>query len=230
MSTLQNYITSLSPVGYWPLDELTGTTAYDRSGNARHGTYNGSPALASRNLLNMRACNFDGTDDFVSIPSTGLNTGGNAFSQFFMILVDSLPSGGALVSTAYPSTVAYTVNWDDGSPGSGSGTTRFTISRYSGGWQAAAGTTLTTGVVHTITITSSGTAILLYQDGLLTATLNSTAGASSGTHYLMRRWDTSGTNNYTDGAMCQVGYWNTQLAATTVANLHATAMRGGVSY
>lgn len=39
---LADAITALSPVGYWKLDESSGTTATDSSGNARHGTYTGS--------------------------------------------------------------------------------------------------------------------------------------------------------------------------------------------
>lgn len=33
------------PVGYWPLDELSGTTVFDRSGNGRNGTLSGSFVL-----------------------------------------------------------------------------------------------------------------------------------------------------------------------------------------
>ena len=42
-------ILALSPVGYWKLNETSGTTATDYSGNARNGTYSGSYALGGRN-------------------------------------------------------------------------------------------------------------------------------------------------------------------------------------
>ncbi|MHC4487232.1 MAG: hypothetical protein ACYS4T_18870 [Planctomycetota bacterium] len=32
-----------SLVGWWRLDEGSGTTAYDSSGNGRHGTFTGDP-------------------------------------------------------------------------------------------------------------------------------------------------------------------------------------------
>jgi hypothetical protein len=38
-ATLPDAILALNPVGYWKLDETSGTTANDSSGNARHGTY-----------------------------------------------------------------------------------------------------------------------------------------------------------------------------------------------
>lgn len=47
--TLGDVIKSLRPVGYWPLDETGGTTANDRSGFGRNGTYTGTGyTLANR--------------------------------------------------------------------------------------------------------------------------------------------------------------------------------------
>lgn len=41
-TAMQTAIAALTPVGYWILDESSGTTAFDSSGNGRHGTYAGS--------------------------------------------------------------------------------------------------------------------------------------------------------------------------------------------
>lgn len=43
--TLPNAILALSPLGYWPLTETSGTTAIDYSGNSRDGTYSGTYTL-----------------------------------------------------------------------------------------------------------------------------------------------------------------------------------------
>lgn len=70
----------LGTVGCWPLDERSGTTAYDWSGYNRNGTWNGSPALWSRRTYDGRLCSdFDGSNDYASvgdandfsIPATG---------------------------------------------------------------------------------------------------------------------------------------------------------------
>jgi hypothetical protein len=50
---------------YWHLDESSGTTAVDTSGNANHGTINGAPARVSGRF--GRALHFDGQDDNVFI-------------------------------------------------------------------------------------------------------------------------------------------------------------------
>jgi len=50
----------------WQLDETSGTTAVDSSGNANHGTLNGGPARISGRF--GRSLRFDGVDDNVFIP------------------------------------------------------------------------------------------------------------------------------------------------------------------
>ncbi|MFA5813978.1 MAG: hypothetical protein WC862_05735, partial [Patescibacteria group bacterium] len=58
---------NLGLVGYWAMDEGAGNKAYDQSGNWNTGTASGSPAWADGKL--GKALSFDGTDDYVSIPS-----------------------------------------------------------------------------------------------------------------------------------------------------------------
>jgi hypothetical protein len=46
-SALDAAVLALSPLGYWKLDEPSGTTAVDSSGNGRDGTYSGTYTLAN---------------------------------------------------------------------------------------------------------------------------------------------------------------------------------------
>jgi hypothetical protein len=57
------------PVGYWRLDETSGTTAADLSGNGHDATYEGGPTLGVAGAIydGDTAVSFDGTDDGVSI-------------------------------------------------------------------------------------------------------------------------------------------------------------------
>jgi len=71
-----------SLIAHWRLDETgTGTTALDSTGNGNDGTYNGtSVSLDTASLVydNPRSREFDGVDDYVSIPndtSLQLSTG-----------------------------------------------------------------------------------------------------------------------------------------------------------
>jgi hypothetical protein len=47
----QSVILADSPVGYWPLDETSGTVAHDLSGNGYNGTYQGTYTLGSPPLV-----------------------------------------------------------------------------------------------------------------------------------------------------------------------------------
>ena len=54
------------PVGWWMLDEGTGTVAADSSANKNHGTVMGNAAWGEGQIKG--ALQFDGTDDYVSLP------------------------------------------------------------------------------------------------------------------------------------------------------------------
>lgn len=61
-----------NPAAYWKLDETSGTTAVDETGN-HDGAYNGSPSLDQPPLIQSgRAVVFDGTDDYVSTNWDGI--------------------------------------------------------------------------------------------------------------------------------------------------------------
>lgn len=49
-----------SPVGYWPMDETTGATIFDRSGNGRNGTWSGS-GVGARTTILGKAPDFAGS-------------------------------------------------------------------------------------------------------------------------------------------------------------------------
>ena len=67
-------------VGYWPLNEESGDTAYDHSGNSNSGSLNGGVTQGTTGLLGENAYSFDGTDDNINLGSSnklteGLETG-----------------------------------------------------------------------------------------------------------------------------------------------------------
>jgi len=55
-------------VGYWRLDEGVGTIAFDSSGNNNHGTLVNGPSWVNGKY--GKALNFDGIDDYASIPDS----------------------------------------------------------------------------------------------------------------------------------------------------------------
>jgi hypothetical protein len=60
-------------VGYWPLNESSGSTAYDHSGNENHGSINDggdSTVPGATGVLGQNAYSFDGSNDYVDIDGT----------------------------------------------------------------------------------------------------------------------------------------------------------------
>jgi hypothetical protein len=85
LGTASNALAEL--VGYWRLDEGSGTIAYDSSGNGHDGTIKGDPQwVAGRNGL---ALDFDGTEDYIDI---GLGAG-----DYFATLNSGLTVAGWIV-------------------------------------------------------------------------------------------------------------------------------------
>jgi hypothetical protein len=78
-----------SLVGYWPLDEGTGTIAYDWSGNNATGTFTGTQAgtsgYYSAGKIGNWGGSFDGTTTIITANGAFLPTGNNAFTQIVWI-------------------------------------------------------------------------------------------------------------------------------------------------
>lgn len=92
-------------VGYWPLHEDSGGTAYDFSGSNNDGTVNGATQGAT-GLLGTTAYSFDGTDDYVDTGYNGAAFYNNqwAFSAWIKwTTTDSENFAGVRDSSAIPS-------------------------------------------------------------------------------------------------------------------------------
>jgi len=63
---------------YFPLDEESGSTATDVSGNSNDGTYNGPTLAATTGILGADTPSFDGTDDYVEYPTIGIDYSGSS--------------------------------------------------------------------------------------------------------------------------------------------------------
>lgn len=65
-----------NPIGYWRLNETSGTTAFDSSGNERDGTYVDGVTLGATGGLpgDDAAASFDGLSGYVQLPGVWGNT------------------------------------------------------------------------------------------------------------------------------------------------------------
>jgi hypothetical protein len=100
-SAYSNAVLADSPTGYWRLGETSGTTAIDSSGSD-NGVYTNGPALGQASLLPgdsaNRAVRFDGSNDYVRVPSSGSLSPAVQVSLEAWIKPASLPASGAFAS------------------------------------------------------------------------------------------------------------------------------------
>lgn len=208
-----------APRFYYRLDDTSGTTARDFSGNALHGTYNGTPALASRTVGGWTVADWDGTNDYVSSPNI-TTTGWAGVTAECWVVWDAVQTGTGYFSQVHTGS-SDAITLEVGTVGS-INTTNYMVGRYTGSaWtEANSGAALTTGVVHHLvgTITSAG-AIVAYLDGVQVATASATFVADTEGWYIGRRHDTSttgGAQPYFNGAIARAALYDRALTAVEV--------------
>ncbi|MDD5518383.1 MAG: LamG domain-containing protein [Candidatus Omnitrophica bacterium] len=82
------------PVGWWKMDEPTGITVKDWSGNNNNGTVsNGGYGATSTDGKIGKALFFDGTDDYVSIPDSIVDLSGD-FTVGLWVAISGVPDTG----------------------------------------------------------------------------------------------------------------------------------------
>jgi hypothetical protein len=87
-----------SPIAYWRMDETSGTTMVDSSGNGRDGTYSNTPTLGATSLLPANggtAVGFNGSDEYATVAHNSALNGSGAFTFEAWLKVDN-PTADAL--------------------------------------------------------------------------------------------------------------------------------------
>lgn len=205
------------PLGFWLLDETTGTVAYDSSGNARNGTYFGAPALASTTIATL-APTPTFVNDWVFIPAIDVGTGpytleavarmdaavyqAEVFGEEFTggnngILasigtnLDGTTSNNKIQGTTYYGT--------QGSP-------NFTW------YNSTSPTAWVLGAVHHLAYVFDGTTSRLYIDGVVTGTVHTRTGFASN-----NGWRIGGRAGFWNGTIGGVALYGTALSAARIA-------------
>jgi len=80
-------------VAHWTFDEGSGDIAYDSSGNGNDGTLNGGPVWVVGKIGG--ALEFDGADDFVSVPDKPYITfsSSDSYTLATWVYVPEVPGG-----------------------------------------------------------------------------------------------------------------------------------------
>ncbi|MGH8370786.1 MAG: LamG-like jellyroll fold domain-containing protein, partial [Gammaproteobacteria bacterium] len=207
------------PIGYWKLDEGSGATINDSSGHGHVGSLLGSPTWTNGVIGDALA--LDGTDDYVSIPTTGsLNI--YPLSISFWVKTSSTSGLHGLVNKYYPSSMnGYQVFMNNGNL-----CAWYFRDSSDYVWDGSGCTLSTAGIAdnqwHLVVFTVNSSGGHLYIDGVRTAnhSWTGTPGADSSNQALEFGSYPGTTQPYLAGTLDDVNLFNKALSAQQVTTLY----------
>lgn len=211
---------SASLVGYYPLHEDSGTTAYDFSGNNNDGSISGATVNVAA-LLGATGYSFDGTDDTVTLGNI-YGTPENGYSISVWINPDSVTSGNRTWTMAEDASTRWRVifrkNGDD----------LYLYHRPSGGAVSiSAANVLSAGSWQHVVATYDGTNATLYLNGSAVAGPSSLSAPESNTDNWVLGYQASAADEYYDGDMTTVHIYDTELSSSEVTDLYNVVATSG---
>jgi len=204
-------------VGSWHFSEGAGTTAYDTSGSANHGTLTNGPTwTTSKEGETGKALSFDGVDDYIEIPSSSsLSYLNPVISWSVWIKMPSLPTvETATVLSRYIDGFSTQVRT------SGEVYTEVYINSGTE-FYFDSNATLSPGIWHNLTTTFDSDTLKLYIDGNLDKSLSG-AGATTFYEYnnLWRIGSRTTGVRFFPGSIDEVRIYNRALSASEIEELY----------
>ena len=200
--------TNLGLVGYWSMNEGTGSYAGDSSGNKNTGTLTNGPTWVDGKR--GKALNFDGGDDYVEIASSAVNVSGN-------VTVSMWARKGSVTLTFFSirnnnTNVQVSANGDSGK---NIACVSSTGSTNASGYRGSANDNQW---YHVVCVYSSGTVSAAYLNGISqgTATSNWLIPASD----TFRIGNRNGSSLYLNGSIDEVRVYNRALSASEIQALY----------
>ena len=224
LDTYESKVLALNPLAYWPLNETSGTSFADSSGNGNTGTSSGTVTPNVDQAIigsNNKAPNFvSASSGYITIPTTTaleIIPNSTAFSVSAWLRVATAADYGIVTKT-------------------GSGTNRnFQLSTTATANQIncfLGGTTnpipaigIANNLWHNIIVASNGTLARAYYDGRETTTITPGTQTEHAVDWLIGARRTGGTNvntgasTFLNGFIAHVAIFNYQLSAAQAAKL-----------
>ncbi|MDE2001465.1 MAG: LamG domain-containing protein [Patescibacteria group bacterium] len=205
--------------GEWKLDESSGGSVYDSSGQGNTGSVIGAPARLSGSSCHVGGCmSLNGSTDWLSIPdSPSLDMTGDvtigmwvkpgSTQNAYTDLLSKHSNGGYVIEQNAGATNQFLFAWD---------------TTGNGGWAGnSVMTTLTPGVWQYFMVVKSGSTVTHYVNGVQTAT-GSGSGSTITTNNLplvIGNWSSGGGRSF-NGSIDDVRIYNRALSATEAGSLY----------
>lgn len=204
-----------APLVYLRLGEASGTTAADSSGNARDGTYYNAPTLGTPGLLagDADTCvDFDGSNDYAEVLNGAwMNTTG--FTVEAIINADSYSSYRGVASR------------DSGTRGWSLYILGGQLHVFTDAPVLTGSSTLSTGTSYHVALTSTGTSITVYLNGVADGTASASLNNGTGNGLIVAASRAGGPSPalHFDGRIDEFAYYGSALSGARFAAHHAAS-------
>lgn len=196
-------------VGYWPIDENSGTTTYDASSNSNNGTLINTPTWQSGSSCKAGSClSFNGTNQYVSIYSSTNPTNYVSVSAWFKR--QGAPTGGYHIIFMQGTQIEISV--PDSSGQIRTGVTTVTLGRQ----VFNSGSGVTDGKWHFLSLTYDGSYLRAYIDGVKTLEQAVTGALQTGAATNIGYYP----GYYANGFIDDVRIYNRALSADEIKRLY----------
>jgi hypothetical protein len=217
--------TSADPVHCWPLQEDSGSIAYDIV-NEQGGSTSGA-TVGATGILETTAYDFDGNDDYIEM-ETGILEGLSEFSVMAWVNLDTIGSGSveSRIFASDNSNVFHLLEDADND--------RYMFEFNDGGtWHTANGGSPSTDVWTFLAATYDSSDLRFYVDGteVYSSSVSATTNSPTEKAYIGCGNDGGGpsTNSarYLDGRVTEVRTWHAGLSASDVRTLYNVGDKNG---
>lgn len=209
-------------MGWWKLNEGSGSTAVDLSGNGNNGTWNGTQAgtsgYYSPGYNHVWAGQFDGSTDYIDLGNPAILTA-NYITVACWVKPSSFPSFttplSRIASNGAPAWEIFTQNNQVGAE----------VDNGSTYASVQTGSILSAGIWTHVAFTYDGNTLTLYVNGALqsTAPLTGTIAITTVDALIGKRWD----GNYFPGEIDDVQIYNIAVTAAQVNQLYTGSGSSG---
>ncbi len=207
-----NANTDPSLVGFWNLNEGTGTVAADSSPGQNHGTFNGNPQWVEGWLGG--AVLFDGSDDYID---TGWTENLATWTVSAWVTSPAAPAGNSPSGPVHREN-NYQINWDHSDT-----VYQGAIAVNAGGWNAAKYGPVDADTWYFVVGTYDGEELKAYRNGELITTNSTPSGAPSADGNSLKFGRHASAAQYFNGTVDDVRVYNRALTPSEIL----IVMQGG---
>jgi hypothetical protein len=209
-----------SPISWYKLDETSGTTAADASGNSNHGTMNGGTAWTTGKIVG--AADLAGTNGYIALPG-GIVSGTDTITIAAWVNLDTASNWTRIFDFGSGTSTTMFLTPRNGA----NGKIRFTIKNSASSEQIIDGqSALPTGGWHHVAVTLNGPTGTLYVDGAQVGSNTSMTIKPSDLGATTQNWigRSQYPDPYLDGRVDDFRIYDQALPADEIAALAAPGM------